>query len=160
MTPNPGFGSSDAQQCPASLPPPSSGMGAPAAGVHICQAKVGLHHLGGSFPTLRIPWFWSQTAGNALKAPMYLKTSKCFSWEAQSLLAWIPWVWNSWAQLHIWESPALQQPLQTSRLAQLGFICCAWEQKRSTSKKTCNSSQETFLLSLWKEPESSDHSLH
>lgn len=50
--------------------------------------------------------------------------------------------------------------LQTSRLAQPGFICCAWEQKRSTSKKTCNSSRETFLLSLWKEPESSDHSLH
>lgn len=38
--------------------------------------------------------------------------------------------------------------LQTSRLAQPGFICCAWEQRRSTSKKTCNSSRETFLLSL------------
>lgn len=49
---------------------------------------------------------------------MYLKTSKCFSWEAQKLclLAWIPWVWNSWAQLHIWESPALQQPLHSSKL--------------------------------------------
>lgn len=67
---------------------------------------------------------------------MYLKISKCFGWGAQRLwlLARILWVWNSWAQLHIWESPA---QLRISRLAQLGFSCCGWEQKRSTSKKTC-----------------------